>query len=240
MDWPVGSCVQRGWAGRPGHDRRPEPGHRRRRLRGHPAAGGGSGGPPHRRDPSDRVRLPGPGDHRPRRAGQGPAHRPPGARDRRGDRRAGRSGRLGGRLHQSGGHRDPGPRRRGAPGGRAVQRGHPCPTAHRSLPRGRPRHCGARARGAQPSDLGPVRRRRRGRPDAGAARPVQPRARAGERGAGRAAPPARRPALLLPPLLLLPRPRTWPSSRPRVGGRGPRWWPSSRPSCSPSTATRSW
>ena len=63
---------------------------------------------------------------------------------------------LGGGLHQSGRHRDPGPGRRGAPGGRAVQRGHPRPAPHRPLSRGRPRYRRARARGAEPSDLGPV------------------------------------------------------------------------------------
>ena len=76
-----------GLGGEAGDDRRPAPGHRRRRLRRHPTAGGWAGGPPHRRDTAHRLRLPGPGDDRSGRFGQGPAHRPAGARDRRGDRR---------------------------------------------------------------------------------------------------------------------------------------------------------
>ena len=134
----------------------------------------------------------------------------------------GRAGRLGGRLHQPGRDRDPGPGRRGPPGGGPVQRGHPRPAPDRPLPRGRSRHRRARARRAQPSDLGPIGGGRRGGPTARAARPLRPRARAGERRPRRASPPARGAALLLPALLLLPRPEPGRAVRPRlaVPGRG--------------------
>ena len=137
--WPAASWTARGWDGAPGHDRRPAPGRRRRRLRDDPAPGRGSGGPAHRRDPSRGVRLPRPGDDRAGWSGQGPAHRPTGRRDRRGDGGTGGGRGLGGGLHQSGGDRHPGPGGRGPPGRRAVQRGHPRPAPHRPLPRGGPR-----------------------------------------------------------------------------------------------------
>ena len=64
---------------------------------------------------------------------------------------------------------------------------------------------GARARGPQPLDLGPLGHGRRGGPLAGVARPLRSRARARERCPAGPASPARRPALVLPALLLLPR-----------------------------------
>ena len=79
------------WTGRLTLHRRPRRGHRRRRLRAHPAARRRPGGPPRRRDPAADVRRRRPGDHRRRRLRQGAADRArrPGAR--RADREARRA-----------------------------------------------------------------------------------------------------------------------------------------------------
>ena len=181
-------------------------------LRRCPAADRGPGGSARRRDASGRVRVPWPGDRRCGRPGQGAAHGADRARAGRGDGGPGQSGRVAGRLHQSGGDRDAGAARRGPSRRGAVQRRHLGPEADRPLSRRRPRRRGGRARRAQPPDVDPLcphaasrsgrRRDVRGGPPRRALRSFRPRGRARERGADRRAPPAARAAIVLRPLLL--------------------------------------
>ena len=204
--WPGASCGAQGWRGNlvTTDDRRP--GHRRRRLRHRAAAGGRAGGPSHRRDHSRRLRL-----HR--------ARRRPGP------------GGLAKALRtvpvvldiaeETADHAAPGAwlvdftNPVGIVTQALVDEGHRavglCNVAihvqrrHRPLPGRRSRHRRARARGAQPPDLGPLGHRRRGRPPARAARPVRLPSSSWRAAFPSGSAGSRCPALLLPALLLLPR-----------------------------------
>ena len=149
----------------PGHrDRRPGRGRRWRRVRAGPAARRRPGRPDAGRDAAAALRLRGPGDHRAGWLRQGAPDRAGRARARRPRRSTSRSGRLAGRLHQSRGHRDPGPARPGSSGHRPVQRGHQLPAWAGGAPGRRARAGVPRPRRPQPPDLDPCRGRRRGRP----------------------------------------------------------------------------
>ena len=98
----------RGWGGVLRYDGRPGPGAGGSRFRGRPTAHRRAGGTSGRRDTSGRLRLPGAGDHRGGRAGQGPAHGTDRARVGRRDGQAGQPRRVVRGLHEPGRHRDPG------------------------------------------------------------------------------------------------------------------------------------
>ncbi len=185
------------------------------RLRRRPAAHRRPGGAPRRRDAAGRVRVPGPGDDRRRRAGQGAAHRADRARAGRGDGGPFQPRGLAGRLHQSGRDRDAGAAGRGPSRRGAVQRGHLGPATDRALSRRRSRCRRRRARGAEPPDVdqvGPGRRssgvRSGDRPPRRPVRALRSRARARERHPDRPAAPAARAAVVLRALLLPARRRS--------------------------------